>query len=95
VRVRASERDRPVPSLAYALGGLGIAAGLVGAVFQISGMGKRADLFTCRPSCRQDQVDSAERTLWAGNVLLGVGVVSLAVATWIFVTRPAVERAPP
>jgi hypothetical protein len=82
------DRERPVPGLTYAFGGLGVAAALVGAAFQISGMGKRSDLFACRPACGQDQVDSAERTLWVGNILLGVGVVSLAVATWLYVTRP-------
>jgi hypothetical protein len=82
--------ERPVPALTYAFGGFGIAAAAVGGVFQVAGMQKRSDLFACRPACAEDQVDTAQRTLWAGNVLLGVAVVSVAAAAWFYFTRPSV-----
>jgi hypothetical protein len=85
--------ERPVPVLVYVLGGAGLVAGGLGTYFQISGMSKRSDLFACAPSCASADVDSARRTLWAGNILLGTAVIALAGAAVLYFTRPTSDRA--
>jgi hypothetical protein len=84
--------ERPVPTLVWILGGAGLAAGGVGAVFQIAGMNERSDLSTCAPACAHDDVSAAKTSLWTGNVLLGVSVVALAGALVLYVTRPESEQ---
>jgi hypothetical protein len=83
-----SPAERPVPPLVYVLGAAGIAVATIGAYFQIAGMSKRSDLFTCEPACSSSQVDDARRSLWIGNVALTVGVVSLAGALVLYFLRP-------
>jgi hypothetical protein len=84
--------ERPIPTLAYVLGIGGLVLAGTGAYFQASGMGKRSDLYTCAPHCRQADVDSAERTLWAGNLVLAASALALAGAAWLYLTRPTVAR---
>jgi hypothetical protein len=85
------ELKRPVPPLVYVLGATGIVATAVGGYFQLSGMSKRSDLQTCAPRCTEGEVDDARRTLWVGNIALGVGVVSLGAALWMYLVRPSVQ----
>jgi hypothetical protein len=80
--------ERPVPSIVYVLGAGGLAALGVGGYFQIHGMSARQDLYSCAPSCAQTEVDDARRSLWVGNVVLGVGIVALVAATVLYFTRP-------
>jgi hypothetical protein len=82
--------ERPVPPLVYVLAAVGGATGGFGTYFQISGMTATSDLDGCAPTCSQNAVDDARRSLWAGNILIGVGVVSLAAAAVFYLTRPAV-----
>jgi hypothetical protein len=82
------EDDRPVPTLAWVLGGIGLVTLGAGTYFQISGMTKRSDLDACAPTCPTSQVSDARSVLWAGNVLLGVSVISLAAAAYVYITRP-------
>jgi hypothetical protein len=83
-----SDLDRPTPPLAYALGALGLASVGSGAAFAISGFSKRSDLDTCKPYCKPDDVASARRTFVVSDVLIGVGLVSLAVAVYLYASRP-------
>jgi hypothetical protein len=87
----AAEPERPVPTLAYVLGGSGLLATAVGGYFQASGMSKRSDLGECAPRCTQADVDDARNTLWAGNIVLGAGVLALGAALYVYLTRPAVD----
>jgi hypothetical protein len=80
--------EKPIPPLVYVLAGTAVVALGVGGYFQISGMGKRDDLYQCAPRCPQDDVDHAKTSLWIGNVTLGVGVLALAAATYFYLVRP-------
>lgn len=80
-------QSRPVPVLTWVLGGSGLAVVAIGSYFQLSGMSKRSDLSSCTPHCPQADVDDARSTLWIGNIVLGVGVVALAAATIVYLTR--------
>jgi len=83
-----STSERPVPPLVYALGAGGLLALGIGGYFQIDGMSSRQDLYGCAPRCAQGDVDDARRSLWIGNIGLGVGVVALVAATVLYFTRP-------
>jgi hypothetical protein len=85
------QRDRPVPPLVWVLGGVGAAALITGAVLGVSGFSQKSTLDDCRPRCASDDVDSMQTTFLAADIVAGVGLVSLAAATWLFFTRPQSE----
>lgn len=84
---RPAPRPGP-PVLAYVLGGVGV-AGVAG--FAALGLSARAgfnDLDQrCRPSCPGSEVDALKRRALLADVSLGVGVVGLGAATYLFL-RP-------
>jgi hypothetical protein len=71
------------------LGTLGV-VGLGGfAYFGLTGRAEIEQLRSeCAPTCRQSDVDSAQRKLLIGDASLGLGVVSLGLATWLFFSKP-------
>ena len=80
------------PSLAhawpYGLAGVG-ALGVAGfAVFAALGASQKGDLErSCSPFCQTGQVDSAKTKYILADTCLGVGLVSLGVATYLLVKR--------
>jgi hypothetical protein len=84
--------DRPVPTIVYAVGGLGVVAAAVGTYFQIAGMSQQSGLGGCKPGCQESEIDSARTSLWVGNVTLVVAVASLATAAVLYLTRPPTSR---
>jgi len=80
------------PSLAhalpYGLAGVG-ALGVAGfAVFASLGASQKGDLErSCSPFCQTGQVDNAKTKYVLADTCLGVGLVSLGVATYLFVKR--------
>jgi hypothetical protein len=81
-----------LPSLAhalpYGLAGVG-ALGVVGfAVFATLGTSQKGDLErSCSPFCQSGQVDSAKTKYVLADTCLGVGLVSLGIATYLLVKR--------
>lgn len=79
-----------VPSLV--VGGIGVLA--LGS-FAIFGLGGKSDVSnlesTCKPHCAESDVDKARTKLIIADISLGVGIVALGVATYLFVTRPKVD----
>lgn len=84
---------RPVPTLVYVLGGVGLVALGTSAFFEAKGLGQRSDLDAkgCKPACSQSDVDSAKKSILIGDILLGAGVVSVGLATVFYFTRPGVK----
>jgi hypothetical protein len=81
------------PVIVFVLGGVGVAGVAAFATLGILGKNERDDLRdTCAPSCSEDDVSSVRTKLILADVSLGVGVVSLGVATYFFITAP---RQPP
>jgi hypothetical protein len=78
-------RTRALP---YALAGVG-ALGVAGfTVFALLGNSQQGELErTCSPFCRSSQVDSVKTKYLLADASLGVGLISLGVATYIFVKR--------
>lgn len=85
-----SKQGSIVPALV--VGGIGVVA--IGS-FAIFGLGGKSDVShledTCKPHCAQSDVDSARTKLIIADISLGVGVVALGVATYLFFTRPKIE----
>jgi hypothetical protein len=81
------------PVIVFVLGGVGVAGIAAFTTLGILGKNERDDLRdTCAPSCSEDDVSSVRTKLILADVSLGVGVVSLGVATYFFITAP---RVPP
>jgi hypothetical protein len=80
---------RPIPPLVYVLGGAGLLSVGAFGFFTAWGFAARSDLDQCKPRCPQQQVDDARNRFAAGDVFLGIGLVTLGVATVLYFTRPA------
>jgi len=78
---------RPTPTVVYVLGGLGIAAVGVGTGFAISGWAQKGQLDDCKGHCSDSSVDSTQSAFRVGDVALGIGIVSLAAATILYLYR--------
>jgi len=78
---------RPVPVAAIVLASVG-AVGIGGFIgFGLAGNAKRGELDTsgCKPNCSPSDVDTIKTDYVIADVSLGVGIVSLAAATVLFV----------
>jgi hypothetical protein len=81
-----SHSSVPVASIALASIAVVAAAGFV--YFGVTGTNDANNLrSTCAPNCAQSDVNSAHTKLIISDVALGVGVVSLGAAAWLFFTR--------
>lgn len=79
--------DRPVPASVYLFGAIAVLGFGGFAYFGISGLSKKSELDGCKPACDPSDVDSAKRTFRTGDVFLGVGAVSLGLASVFYFTR--------
>lgn len=84
-----SSGARPVPVLAWVFGGLGVAALASFGTFGALGVSERSTDH-CDTACPSAQKSDVDTKFLIADVSLGVGVVSLAVATWLFLSRPSV-----
>jgi len=78
-----------VPALV--VGGIGVAALGSFAIFGIGGKNDVDDLQKCKPVCDETDVDAARTKLIIADISLGVGIVALGVAAYMFLTRPTVD----
>lgn len=92
--VQKPPASRPIPVLTWVFGGLGVAALGSFAYFGLTGKSEADDYQSCKPYCDQGEVDRTHNKLIAADVSLGVGVVSLGVATYLLLTRPEQEAGP-
>lgn len=85
----ASREGSLVPAIV--VGGIGVVALGSFAIFGIGGKNDVDDLQKCKPFCKEEDVDSARTKLIIADISLGVGIVALGVATYMFLTRPKVD----
>lgn len=84
--------DEGVSPLAYVFGGLGLVGVGMFATFAILGTSEKSDLEApvaeggCAPNCTDEQVDSVRTKLIVADISLAVGVVSLGVAAYFFIS---------
>ncbi len=77
-----------IPTAAIVVGAIGVVAIGSFAFFGITGKSEISELRnTCAPNCEQSRVDSARSKLIVADISLGVGVVALGVATWMFLAN--------
>lgn len=82
---------RPVPTSAWVAGGVGVVGLASFGTFGALGVGQRgAD--HCDTGCGLSQKDGVDSKFIVADVSLGVAAAGLAVATWLYFARPAVER---
>jgi hypothetical protein len=79
--------SRPVPASVYVAASIGV-VGLIG--FAVAGGIADADWNRtgCDVGCGHDDAVRVRRELLVADVSLGIGVVSLGVAAWLFFSRP-------
>ncbi len=83
--------ERPVPAGAWIAGAIGAVGMASFATFGSLALAARgAD--HCDVGCTEAQKGAVDSKFMVANISLGVGVVGLGVATWLFLARPAVER---
>lgn len=83
------EVARPVPFLVYPLGGAAIVGLGMFTGFAIASSSKRSDLQgRCAPVCSSSDVAGVKTLQIVADVSLIVGVVSLAAASFLYLTRP-------
>jgi hypothetical protein len=75
------------PVLFYVLGGIGVAALGTASFFGISGLSARSDADKCKPNCTQHDVDVVNQRFLGADISLGIGVLALAAATWIYLSQ--------
>jgi hypothetical protein len=78
---------RPVPWTVYALGGIGVVAAGGFTYAGIAGLSGKSDLESCKPECSSSSISAVHTKFVVADVLLGVSVVSLAAATYLYLTR--------
>ena len=82
--------DRPIPVAAWVAGGVGALALVSFGTFGTLGVMDRTTDH-CDTGCPPDPKSSVDSKYLVANVSLGVSVVALAVATWLYLSRPTVE----
>jgi len=84
--------SRPIPVLAFVLGGVGLVGLGSFAFFGIRAKNDEAELRDsgCQPRCDVDEVDAVFEKQVIADVSLGIGLAALAAATIVFLTRPTV-----
>jgi hypothetical protein len=82
--------QRPVPWPVYASAGIGIAAAAGFAVFALSGTAGKKDLEPCKPDCSASQISDVRKQFITADVFLGLSVIALGTAGYLFFTRPTV-----
>ena len=82
-------------ALTIVLASFGVVATAVGAGLEISALSQKPAFDRCGARCDLDEVSAWETKWRVADVTVGVGIASLAVATYMYVTRPAVSPSVP
>jgi hypothetical protein len=90
----AGDEARPIPTGTWIAGAVGVVGLVSFGVFGALGVSERSSDH-CDSLCAQNDANSVSTKLLAADISLGVGVVSLAVATVLYLVRPTVTEAPP
>lgn len=78
------EGDGP-PMAAWILGGVGVAGLATFAIMGSSGLSEKSDLEdSCSPNCSDDDLSGPRKSFLIADIGLGVGLVSLGIATYLF-----------
>jgi hypothetical protein len=91
----AAQSPRPVPPLAWTLGGVGLAGLATWGGFGLAALyahpGLETTLPACKPSCASSDVSTVHTRFVVADVAAGIGLLSLDGAAFVFFTRPHVR----
>jgi hypothetical protein len=85
------EKSEPSIVPVVVVGGIGVLALANFALFGLMGKSDVDDLQNCKPNCAESDVDSARTKLIIADISLGVGVIGVGVAAFLYFTRPKIE----
>jgi tetratricopeptide (TPR) repeat protein len=86
--------ERPIPTAAYVLGGIGVAGLVTFGTLAILGRNQQSELEgSCSPSCSPAQVQPMKTKFLIADIGLAVFAVSLGGAGYVVLTRPSVSSA--
>jgi hypothetical protein len=83
---------RPVPMSTFVFGGAAVVFAGLGIGFGASSLAQYSDLKATCPSCSDASRDAVRYHTVVADVSLGLGVVSAALATILYLTRPEVPK---
>jgi hypothetical protein len=88
--------ERPAPSpVTWVFAGVAVAALATALYFEVAQVNDYNHLSaTCAGHCPADQVDHVGTERWVAGISAGIGVVSLGVAAYLVLARPAGTRSP-
>lgn len=91
-----AQAPRKTPVLVYVLGGVGVVGLASFTYFGVTGKSDEDELAdTCAPNCSQSKVDAAHQKMLIADISLGVGVVALGAAAYLYFTRPKQAESAP
>jgi hypothetical protein len=86
-----AEKSEPSIVPVAVVGGIGVLALANFALFGLMGKSDVDKLQNCKPNCAESDVDSARTKLIIADISLGVGVIGVGVAAFLYFTRPKIE----
>jgi len=93
---RPTFHERPTPVSAYIAGGLTLGLAATGTVFGLTAIQKRNDFNSLNDGLHVSQADSAKNNGQTLNIitdsLFGAALVGAVVTSYLFLTRPTLER---
>jgi hypothetical protein len=95
---RSAEKPRSSPTLGWVLLGVGGASAVAGGIFGARAFGQRQDAEDAavagRASAARTENDAGITSAWIANVALGAALVTVAVGTYLLLTRDGSTRGP-
>jgi len=87
---KPEEPDKPSKLPAYGLTALGLAGIGTGIFFGVTAKTDADDLRgSCAPRCHDDEISKVETKLLLSDIFLGVGIIALGVAAYMFIRSPS------
>jgi hypothetical protein len=81
------------PVIGAVVVGGGVAAGGVGAYFELHGLSQKSSLDACKPNCTETAVTDTRRSFILGDVLIGAGLVSVLGGVYLILRQRHGSRA--
>jgi hypothetical protein len=82
-------------TMSYVIGGVGLAGVGVGSLMFVWASKDNDSLDRCSPNCKPSSVDHVHNLYVAGDVALGLGLVAIGTATYLYLVSGSVEQPMP
>jgi hypothetical protein len=92
-RQRSEPASKGIPTASVLLGSLGLVALGAGGYFGYRAKTRADELESCKPSCDRDEADAMRAQALVADISLGVGVVALGVAAYVWLSQGDTDEA--